>query len=102
MYLVSEEILEIPKFIRPICPIGPTLKKASSGIRSQDFAPNVLNTIRCAGSECGCHGGSLRQARAAQRHATAAEAINYAVAAADYYGRTIHPFQLLSFAILVV
>ena len=49
-------------------------------------------------------GGSLRQARAAQRRAaaTAAEAINYAVAAADYYGRTIHPFQLLSFAILVV
>ena len=62
--------VEIPQFIRPICPIGPTLKKASSGIRSQDFAPNVLNTIRCAGSECGCHGGSLRQARAAQRHAT--------------------------------
>ena len=65
---------------------------------------NVLNTIRCAGSECGCHGGSLRQARAARRHAaaTAAEALNYAVAATDYYGHTIHPFQLLSFAILVV
>ena len=32
----------------------------------------------------------------------AAEALNYAVAATDYYGHTIHPFQLLSFAILVV
>ena len=57
----------------------------------------VLNTFHCAGTECGCHGGSLRRAAA-----TAAEAINYAVAAADYYGRTIHPFQLLSFAILLV
>ena len=51
-------------------------------------------------------GAAGASARAAQRHAataaTAAEAINYAVAAADYYGRTIHPFQLLSFAILVV